>query len=311
MVIENNGTGNASAIYIDTASSGTGAITLSNDGTIKQTSANATGTAGITVGPGTKAFILENRSTGVVHSEAENAIDVQPIDPNSNPIIPHPGNVTIENDGKITIGTTAKNGGYFAIDGSSGSGKMTITNTGTIGGGIRLSSGANNVINFEGGNITGNGKYAIDGDKGSSDTLNFDGAGTKTIAGGVIRKIEKININGGVAQIWSDITDTDSLTVNSGAKLIIDNNTTDISGDVDVQGNMTLINPEITKIGGDFKIGSKGEIKINLSGNIPTKGILEVSKKVIINKGAKVKISHGVLTKGQKIKILMPRAELR
>ena len=43
---------------------------------------------------------------------------------------------------------------------------MTITNTGTIDGGIRLSSGSNNVINFDGGQISpAMEAYAIDGTK--------------------------------------------------------------------------------------------------------------------------------------------------
>ena len=240
-----------SGVVITTATSGTPtvtmstedrAVTLNNDGKIRQTGSGvAIAVTGATTN--TNNFTLNNGLTGEIYSASDHAIDFQ---------TGVRGNIIIKNDGKIT----AKGSGNFAIEGSSSLGKMTINNTGTISGGIRLSTNASgSEINFNGGQIIGNGAAAIDGTRGRSDTLNFNGngTGTKKIFGGKILDIENINVKKGTAYITSDIGEksnssfihgTDNLTVNNGATLILDNDVNAI-GNLIVNGTMSLINPTL------------------------------------------------------------------
>ncbi len=217
-----SGTGSTNAA-IDIAAN----TAITNSGNI--TATGAAQAIRVASGVSASATTINNQAGGVIKTTGTgNAITI------ASPITSITNAGTIESTagtaialtatGRITSGITNTGsiigGGGTAIDNSASGNALTINNSGTITGDIRLGSGAN-VVNATGGTISGQ----IIG-TGSANTVNYSGT---TTANG-ITGVSAVNHTAGVLTVASGISAT--TVTNSGGTLKITSNKT-------ITGNFT------------------------------------------------------------------------
>ncbi len=232
------------------ATSGGVITTLTNSNLIQSTG------SGSAITSDSKSVIntIANNKGGLILSPSGTAIQVAPAIATA-----------ITNAAGATVQGGAANGSGTAIDGSGGAGAMTLTNTGTIIGGVKQGHGAD-TFNLSGGVFTGN----VTGQSNAGGTVNLALASATLGGTDTFTNVDNVNLTSGLLTLTSAgnvITGAKAFNISNGATTALDSTS--------IVGAVTTTNSGIVSVGtntatlkGSYVQTSTGSLNITVAGNL-------------------------------------------
>lgn len=259
--ISNSGTissGSGNAINVV---SSTGDTNITNSGTIKSTSGNA-----IYIGSGSTLTLT---NTGTIKTDSTTNAAVRVL-----------SGGTITNSGTIQGGSSDGTG--LAIDHTSGTAALTINNSGTIIGEVKLSESVADTVNFTGGsmtgNITGTGDDVVNFNSGTTTfTGNMTGLASMSVLADATAKLRgnvtaTTTTNSGTINVDTQRTITGNYTQNATGKLQVEVGSSD-NGSLNVTGTATLVDGADV----DVQVDSDTTVNVGNAYTVVSAGTLTVT----------------------------------